>query len=464
MKIASVCSGVGTCALAAKEVGWEHAFFSDIDPFAVSLLSYRFPGVDVLGDFSKIGVERGPADILVGGTPCQAFSQAGKRLGLDDPRGNLALEYLALAVRLQARWFLWENVPGVLSSNGGRDFGAFLGAMADGGYHAAWRVLDAQHFGVAQRRRRVFVLGYRGDWRPPAAVLFEPYGGTGDSLPGGGERGPAGAGAGGGSEGPRRVYSRTSVIEGNVSPPVDCGWASSGSAQAAITIEPLIHPTILARHDDNGFNLQESVKATGMPRRLTPKECERLQGLPDDWTRVPHGKRAADNCRDALRYHAIGNGWALPNIKWLFRRIDAMDAILREVRPAPPEPHPSAGRAYDIQLPSSVEDPEPESAALLPGVPPPEEPEEAREGPSEPPEAPEAPEEVEAVCGLVEAAPDDDGDACDWTPLSDEDEEPEDPADVEAAAEAYDIPWTYDGPPEDEDEEPREERPGDYLF
>jgi site-specific DNA-cytosine methylase len=124
-----------------------------------------------------------PIDLLVGGTPCQSFSVAGLRGGLDDERGNLALEYLRLADRLRPRWLVWENVPGVLSSNGGRDFGSILGGMVELGYGVAYRVLDAQFFGVAQRRRRVFVVGYAGDWRRAAAVLFERHSLSGHPSP-----------------------------------------------------------------------------------------------------------------------------------------------------------------------------------------------------------------------------------------------------------------------------------------
>jgi DNA (cytosine-5)-methyltransferase 1 len=112
-------------------------------------------------------------DLLVGGTPCQSFSVAGLRKGLDDPRGNLMLTYLAIADKYRPKWLVWENVPGVLSSNGGHDFASFLRGLGELGYGFAYRVLDAQYFGVAQRRRRVFVVGYLGDWQRAAAVLFE---------------------------------------------------------------------------------------------------------------------------------------------------------------------------------------------------------------------------------------------------------------------------------------------------
>ena len=170
----SVCSGIEAATVAWHALGWTPAAFSEIEAFPRAVLAHRFPAVPLHGDFTTIeGGEYGPVDLLVGGTPCQSFSVAGLRKGLADDRGNLALQFLALARRTGARWVLWENVLGVLSSSGGRDFGAFLGGLAELGYGFAYRVLDAQHFGVPQRRRRVFVVGHLGDWRRAAAVLFE---------------------------------------------------------------------------------------------------------------------------------------------------------------------------------------------------------------------------------------------------------------------------------------------------
>ena len=175
MKYGSVCSGVEAATLAWHGLGWQPQFFSEIEPFCCRLLQHRFPSVPNLGDLTKFKdwSDDIKLDLLVGGTPCQAFSVAGLRQGLADPRGNLALVFLGLLDKYRPRWVVWENVPGVLSSSGGRDFGAFLGALAELGYGFTYRVLDAQHFGVPQRRRRVFVVGYLGDWRRAAAVLFE---------------------------------------------------------------------------------------------------------------------------------------------------------------------------------------------------------------------------------------------------------------------------------------------------
>ena len=167
--------------MAWAPLGWSAAFISEIEKFPCAVLAHRFPDVPLHGDFTTIEDNQyEPIDLLVGGTPCQSFSIAGLRGGLDDDRGNLALEYLRLAQRLRPRWLVWENVPGVLSSGGGRDFGSILGGLVECGYGFAYRVLDAQYVrvdgfarAVPQRRRRVFVVGYLGDWRRAAAVLFE---------------------------------------------------------------------------------------------------------------------------------------------------------------------------------------------------------------------------------------------------------------------------------------------------
>jgi DNA (cytosine-5)-methyltransferase 1 len=170
----SVCSGIEAASAAWHDLGWRPLAFSEIEPFPSAVLAQRFPGVPNWGDMTKFKEwPNADVDVLVGGTPCQSFSVAGLRKGLDDPRGSLMLTFLAIAARYRPRYVVWENVPGVLSSNGGRDFGSFLGALGQLGYGWAYRVLDAQWFGVAQRRRRVFVVGCLGDQRGSAQVLFE---------------------------------------------------------------------------------------------------------------------------------------------------------------------------------------------------------------------------------------------------------------------------------------------------
>ena len=174
MRYLSVCSGIEAVGVALRGMGWECAGLSEIDKACNAVLRYHYPGVTNYGDFTKIEArDVGSVDVLVGGTPCQDFSVAGLRAGVAGERGNLTLEFLRLAGRLKPRWVVWENVPGVLSIDSGRTFGAVLGALAELGYGIAYRVLDAQWFGVPQRRRRVFVVGYLGDWRRAAAVLFE---------------------------------------------------------------------------------------------------------------------------------------------------------------------------------------------------------------------------------------------------------------------------------------------------
>src|ERR1700722_5201367 len=173
----SVCSGIEAASVAWTPLGWRCAFMSEIEAFPRAVLTHHYPETPLHGDFTTIRKgEYDPIDVLVGGTPCQSFSVAGLRGGMADERGNLALEYLRLAERLRPRWIVWENVPGVLSSGGGRDFGSIVGSLAELGYGCAWRVLDAQFLGVPQRRRRVFVVGHFGDWRRAAAVLLEREG------------------------------------------------------------------------------------------------------------------------------------------------------------------------------------------------------------------------------------------------------------------------------------------------
>jgi DNA (cytosine-5)-methyltransferase 1 len=190
MNYLSVCSGIEAATVAWHDMGWNPVAFSEIEKFPSEVLSYHYPTVPNLGDMTKFKEWNlnDSIGLLVGGTPCQSFSVAGLRKGLEDPRGNLALIYCGILDKFKPKWFLWENVPGVLSSGGGRDFGSFLGAVAELGYGFAYRVLDAQYFGVAQRRRRVFVVGYLGDWRPAAKVLFESESLCRDNPPSRGKR------------------------------------------------------------------------------------------------------------------------------------------------------------------------------------------------------------------------------------------------------------------------------------
>ena len=174
LRYASVCDGIGAVHVAWHPLGWHCQWTAEIDAFPASVVEQRW-GFPNRGDMTRFMEwdDGSSIDLLVGGTPCQSFSVAGLRKGLRDPRGGLMLTFLEIAQRYRPRWVVWENVPGVLSSNGGRDFGSFLGALGELGYGWAYRVLDAQWFGVAQRRRRVFVVGCLGDERRAAQVLFE---------------------------------------------------------------------------------------------------------------------------------------------------------------------------------------------------------------------------------------------------------------------------------------------------
>lgn len=198
VKFLSVCSGIEAASVAWHPLGWRAWGLAEIEAFPSAVLAHHYPTVPNLGDMTKFkDWPDGSIDLLCGGTPCQSFSNAGLRAGLDDPRGQLMLTFGAIAARYRPRWLVWENVPGVLSSNGGRDFGAFLGLLGFLGYGFAYRVLDAQFVrvdgygrAVPQRRQRVFVVGCLGDWRSAAAVLLERESLRGDSAP----RRSAGAG------------------------------------------------------------------------------------------------------------------------------------------------------------------------------------------------------------------------------------------------------------------------------
>jgi DNA (cytosine-5)-methyltransferase 1 len=191
MRFLSVCSGIEAASVAWNPLGWKAAALAEIEPFPSAVLAHHYPNVPNHGDMTKFKDWPDHAiDLVCGGTPCQSFSNAGLRAGLDDPRGQLMLTFGAIAARYRPRWLVWENVPGVLSSNGGRDFGAFLGLLGFLGYGYAYRVLDAQFvrvdgypYAVPQRRNRVFVVGCLGDWRSAAAVLLERESLRGDSAP-----------------------------------------------------------------------------------------------------------------------------------------------------------------------------------------------------------------------------------------------------------------------------------------
>jgi len=392
----SVCSGIEAATVAWHPLGWEAAAFAEIEAFPAAVLAHHYPAVPNYGDMTKHKEwDLGAIDLLVGGTPCQSFSVAGLRKGLDDPRGNLMLTYLAIADQRRPRWLVWENVPGVLSSNGGKDFGTFLGALAELGYGFAYRVLDAQFFGVAQRRRRVFVVGYLGDWRPAAAVLFEFEGLRRDTAPSR-EAGQKVAGTftarvnsgGWGSdvdlaaseymqpyqvancltqrmhkgmnsdcnEGQTPVlapiaYALDSLASNSMksaNPASGCNEVYVSKAldtsrgldpscnQGGMAVAHPVAPTLTASNDPSRSpqsteitNQVAAVHAASMAvRRLTPVECERLQGFSDEYTNIPWRKQPT--APDGPRYKALGNSMAVPVMHWIGRRISVYEDVMGE--------------------------------------------------------------------------------------------------------------------------------------
>ena len=371
MKYGSVCSGVEAATVAWHDLGWEPQFFSEFDEFPSAVLKNHYPDVPNYGDMTKYkdwNLNDKSIDLLVGGTPCQSFSISGLRKGLHDDRGNLMLEYLRMADELKPKWIVWENVVGVLSSNKGRDFGTFLTALGEIGYGFAYRVLDAQYFGVPQRRRRVFVVGCLGDWRSAGKVLFKPDCLSGDPPP---SRAQGERLAPTVTTGP--PFSRT----GNerVEAEALVTFSPQNSASNGLSISEHTVPTLQTKkqsavaipiHDQatrfsgkrgekqdgkgNGFGIGED----GAPmntltrgdrhavaykdylrffdtfremkvRRLTPRECERLQGFPDDWTRIQWKGKKPEECPDGHRYKAMGNSMAVPVMRWIGQQINQVN-------------------------------------------------------------------------------------------------------------------------------------------
>ena len=327
-----IFSGVEAATLAWEPLGWEAIAFAEIEPFPSAVLAHHWPDVPNLGDITQVdwSAYRGSVDLLVGGSPCQSFSVAGLRKGLSDPRGNLALEYLRAVDQVRPTWVVWENVPGVLSSSGGRDFSTFLGALAELGYGFCYRVLDAQYFGVPQRRRRVFVVGHLGDWQRAAAVLLERESLRRDPPPCREAR-PGTAGAA--EDGPGgRLLADSGVVRG-----LKARFGTSGSDLDDAEAGHLVPALVMASGQSNaelGDDMSPAVAARQYKdppilfkvrgdavRRLTPRECERLQGMPDDHTRIPWRGKPADECPDGPRYKAIGNSMAVPVMRWIGERL-----------------------------------------------------------------------------------------------------------------------------------------------
>ena len=431
MKYLSLCSGIEAATVAWHPLGWEAVAYSEIERFPSEVLAHHYPQTPNLGDMTKFKewTNVSNVDLLVGGTPCQSFSVAGLRKGLDDPRGNLMLTYLAIADKFKPKWIVWENVPGVLSSNGGKDFGVFLGALGELGYGFAYRVLDAQYFGVAQRRRRVFVVGYLGDWRLAAAVLFERHSLQGHPAPSREKRqgvaASVGAGASSSSTSGDRVapqwwdggdlaatittksddqrmpdkanaqlvmqpivVDRAAFNQGEnaqykfraehsetmdslvargphaVLQPIPIydqatrhagkngektmgkgnglGIGQAGEPMNTLTkgdrhavAQSIVAPTLTAANDPSRSPQSSEVtqqvysvyQSSMAVRRLTPIECERLQGFPDSYTDIKSKNKPTP---DGPRYKALGNSMAVPVMAWIGQRIEQVEAICKQ--------------------------------------------------------------------------------------------------------------------------------------
>ena len=376
MRYLSVCSGIEAASCAWHSLGWTPLAFSEIEKFPRKVLANHFPTVQLYGDFTALRDQPwiGAADLLVGGTPCQAFSVAGLRGSLSDERGNLTLEFVRLANAVDdlrrvddPAWILWENVPGVLST-ADNAFGAFLGGLAGcdaavvnaGAWPSAgvvagprrvvaWRILDAQYYGVAQRRRRVFVLARGraapcGGWSAADALLPLTDSGRRNPAPRRETRqGPSAdaairAGIGGAIDaltasgrGVARVgesRGQDPVVPWEIAPAVTAKWAKGNAGPAGDECQNLVsfHPTQdpISSTDgtthalgcgSSGGQASVAVATPYAVRRLTPIECERLQGFPDGWTDIGPGTP------DGPRYKALGNSMAVPVMAWIGRRI-----------------------------------------------------------------------------------------------------------------------------------------------
>lgn len=366
MNYLSLFSGIEAASVAWQPLGWSLAGWSEIEPFACEVTRTRHHGVN-LGDILDItaaALERlGPLDLVVGGSPCQDMSVAKQgRTGLKGRRSALFYEQVRVfdAARdvCGARWLLWENVPGALSTNEGRDFGAVVGALAgtavsvpvDGWQNTGvavgprglveWCVLDAQWFGVPQRRRRLFALLDTGDWRSRRPVLFDAESLCGDHPPrrSTGQDVAPSLGArttGGGGLGTDHDLDG-GLIVGELSGAVSSKWVKGTGGPAGDECYNLIaFDTTQLSHRENRSNPRPGdpsppISASGHApsiagdrqavRRLTPKECERLMGLPDDYTLVMYRKKLA---RDGPRYKALGNSMVVPVMRWIGERIAA---------------------------------------------------------------------------------------------------------------------------------------------
>lgn len=377
----SVCSGVEAATLAWEQMGWRACWFSEIEKFPSAVLAHRWPDVPNMGDMTSLPArvlagEIPAPDLLVGGTPCQAFSIIGLRNGLKDARGQLTMKFVELAnaidiVRLRngkpPAIIIWENVPGVLSQRDNA-FGNFLSALAgdneafepcikpeqgkrsaywrwskkDGQHfpnwpfaggvygpqrHLAWRVLDAQYFGVPQRRKRVFLVASAGKEFDPASLLFEFEGQQGHSSP---------------------CCEAQTEIARLVTPgaakqrEIDLVAFGGGNCSGPLTVST----TLTAHGNRMDFDTETFIvhqHPSPVLRRLMPVEYERLQGFPEGHTRIPWPGRNTGVCPDAPRMKAAGNSMAVPVMRWLGERTERYLKSSETMTATPPKLSLKAG-------------------------------------------------------------------------------------------------------------------------
>ncbi|MDU8924294.1 DNA cytosine methyltransferase [Pasteurellaceae bacterium LIM206] len=380
----SVCSGIEAVSVAWRGFA-SPLWFSEIEPFACAVLAHHYPEVPNLGDITTLPArilkrEVAAPDVLIGGTPCQAFSVAGLRKSLKDERGNLTLVFVRIADAIDKvrkddgkppLIILWENVPGVLNT-GDNAFGYFLAGLAGeenaalqppgakwsragmvhGRRYIMWRTLDAQYFGVPQRRNRVYLIA-TARAQCVGKILFEPESLRGNTTPGKGSEKKTTAYV----ESGFGAYRRSSVggtvranggtqghgsetiicVHGTQTPVVShiahCLGCNSRQENAVIALASnTINGQVLTGGNGNGFDMSgkcytvassgiHGVCYSSVVRRLTPVECERLQGFPDNWTKVPYRNQPAEKCPDTPRYKVIGNSMAVPVIQWIGLRL-----------------------------------------------------------------------------------------------------------------------------------------------
>ena len=325
-------------SVAWEPLGWTPVGFSEIEPFPSAILKHRFPNVPNYGDLTKSAnwpLEPGAIDLLVGGTPCQSFSVGGKRKGLDDPRGQLMFSFLELAERLRPRWVLWENVPGVLSSGQpkGSDFGCLVQGLVERRYGVAWRVLDAVNFGTPQRRRRVFLVGCLGDWRAASEVLSLGEGLSGYLASGGKKRKDSSSSSRSSVDLKSKYFDFQAIGKYGNDGSASTLMARDYKDSKDLVVDPVAFTpssfaqysegigTIRANGGDLGGGSEGLVVRPMNVRRLTPRETERLQGFPDDWSRIPWKGKPAEECPDGPRYKACGNSMAVPVMAFIGNRI-----------------------------------------------------------------------------------------------------------------------------------------------